>query len=73
MVHLNDSKGILGSKIDHHEHIGLGFIGETGFHNILNSDLVKLPMIMETPIDKRSSDIDNMHKVKLLLLSDPIN
>ena len=57
----------MGSKIDHHEHIGLGFIGEIGFREILKSDLAKQPMIMETPIDERSSDIDNMRKVKALL------
>jgi len=63
LVHLNDSVGRLGSGVDHHDHIGLGNIGEDGFRHILHSRLVKKPMIMETPIDDRRSDGENMAKV----------
>jgi deoxyribonuclease-4 len=63
LVHLNDSVGGLGSGIDHHEHIGLGRIGDEGFRRILTSQLTKRPMIMETPIDDRRSDAENMNKV----------
>jgi len=63
LVHLNDSLGELGSRIDHHEHIGLGKIGQDGFRNILASQLIKRPLIMETPVDDKRSDIDNMEKV----------
>jgi deoxyribonuclease-4 len=63
LVHLNDSVGELGSGIDHHEHIGLGNIGEDGFRYILQSRLAKKPMIMETPVDDRRSDAENMAKV----------
>jgi len=63
LVHLNDSRGGLGSHIDRHEHIGLGKIGEEGFRAILRSKLSRLPLIMETPIDDRRSDIDNLLKV----------
>ena len=63
LVHLNDSKGGLGSRIDRHEHIGMGKIGETGFRNILKSRLGQLPLILETPIDERRSDIQNLRKV----------
>jgi deoxyribonuclease-4 len=66
LVHLNDSKGGLGSKIDRHEHIGMGKIGETGFRNILKSRLGQLPLILETPIDERRSDIQNLSKVREL-------
>ena len=31
VVHCNDSKGDLGSHLDRHEHIGMGYIGEPGF------------------------------------------
>ena len=34
-VHLNDSKGELGSRRDRHEHIGKGHIGLDGFHQLL--------------------------------------
>jgi len=66
LVHLNDSKGGLGSKIDRHEHIGMGKISETGFRNILRSPLGQLPLILETPIDERRSDIENLRKVREL-------
>ncbi|MEM0010779.1 MAG: deoxyribonuclease IV [Candidatus Bathyarchaeia archaeon] len=63
LVHLNDSRGDLNSRIDRHEHIGLGKIGE-GFKNILKSRFASLPLILETPIDGRRSDLENMIKVK---------
>lgn len=66
LVHLNDSKGGLGSRIDRHEHIGMGKIGERGFRNILKSRLGQLPLILETPIDKRRSDVENLRKVREL-------
>jgi len=66
LVHLNDSKGGLNSRIDRHEHIGMGMIGEEGFRNILRSRLGQLPLILETPIDKRRSDVENLQKVREL-------
>ncbi len=52
VVHLNDSKGGLGSHLDRHEHIGMGFIGERGFGRIVNHKVLRtLPMILETPQD----------------------
>ncbi len=63
LVHLNDSRGGLGSHIDRHEHIGLGKIGEDGFRAILKSRLSRLPLILETPIDERRSDLENLLKV----------
>lgn len=70
LVHLNDSRGGLGSGVDHHEHIGLGEIGEEGFRLILRSRLAELPMILETPIDCRRSDIENLRKVRELASKD---
>lgn len=66
LVHLNDSRGSLSSRIDRHEHIGLGKIGEKGFTNILHSRLGQLPLILETPIDERRSDVENLRKVREL-------
>jgi len=67
VVHLNDSKGDLGSRIDRHEHIGLGFIGEKGFKTILRNETIRqLPLILETPIDKRRDDYENLEKVRCL-------
>jgi deoxyribonuclease-4 len=67
LVHLNDSYGGLRSHIDRHEHIGLGKIGETGFISILSSPLGRLPIILETPIDDRRSDLGNIQKVRELV------
>ena len=66
LVHLNDSLGGLGSGIDRHEHIGLGEIGDEGFRLILHSRLADVPMIMETPVDGRRSDADNMRRAREL-------
>jgi len=67
VVHLNDSKGKLGSHIDRHEHIGLGHIGNKGFRTILHNELIrKLPLILETPIDTRRNDEWNLRKVRRL-------
>lgn len=63
LVHLNDCKSGLGSKLDRHEHIGMGKIGERGFRNILKSRLGQLPLILETPVDERRNDVENLRKV----------
>lgn len=52
LIHLNDSKGDINSRIDRHEHIGLGKIGTEGLASIINEKSVRnLPFIMEAPID----------------------
>ena len=67
VVHLNDSKGELGSRRDKHEHIGLGSIGYEGFRAVISHRRLRgLPMIMETPIDERRDDVGNMRKLRKL-------
>lgn len=67
VVHLNDSKGKLGSRIDRHEHIGVGHIGNKGFRAILHNEVIReLPLILETPIDPRHTDEWNLRKVRRL-------
>ena len=67
ILHLNDSKGELGSNLDRHEHIGLGHIGEKGLGYIIKAiNRKKIPIILETPIDERRDDIGNLKKVKEL-------
>jgi deoxyribonuclease IV len=52
-VHINDSKKDCGSRVDRHEHIGLGFIGEAGFKRFLSCLAFKdLPMYLETAKEK---------------------
>lgn len=67
LIHINDARSGLGSRLDRHEHIGLGQIGEESFRVILNDPLIKtLPMILETPIDTRRGDRENIRKVREL-------
>ena len=67
LLHINDTKGDLGSRLDRHEHIGLGMIGEDGFRVILRDPRLRdLPMILETPVDQRRGDLDNIRKVREL-------
>jgi len=67
VIHLNDSKGGLGSGRDRHEHIGMGYIGEKGFRALLRHEAVRnLPLIMETPIDERRDELGNLRKVREL-------
>ncbi|MGQ9515452.1 MAG: deoxyribonuclease IV [Thermoproteota archaeon] len=67
IIHINDSKGSLSSGIDRHEHIGLGKIGRNGFRSFLtNPKLREIPMILETPIDERRNDFDNILTVRRL-------
>ncbi len=50
VIHVNDSKKGLGSRVDRHEHIGMGEIGEAAFSFFLNDTrLSDLPFILETP------------------------
>ena len=68
IVHANDSKTEVGSNRDLHEHLGLGKIGEIGFSNLINdSDLRKKPWILETPIDERRKDVDNIDYLRSLI------
>ncbi|AIC14790.1 deoxyribonuclease IV [Nitrososphaera viennensis] len=61
VVHLNDSKGPLGSNLDRHEHIGLGSIGREGIAAFLcHKAIASLPIIMETPIDEKRDDAKNL-------------
>ena len=67
VIHLNDSQVGLGSGRDRHEHIGLGYIGEQGFRALFKHEAVRnLPFIMETPIDERGDEKENMRKVREL-------
>ena len=67
VIHLNDSEVGLGSGRDRHEHIGLGYIGEQGFKALFKHEAVRnLPFIMETPIDDRGDEKENMRKAREL-------
>jgi len=61
VVHMNDSKVALGSRVDRHEHIGRGTIGREAFGAILKHPLLAgRAFILETPIDKPGDDQRNV-------------
>jgi deoxyribonuclease-4 len=50
VLHVNDSKKDLGSRVDRHDHIGRGLIGLDGFRPIVRDEAFeKVPKILETP------------------------
>ncbi len=66
LLHLNDSRTPLGSRVDRHWHIGEGCIGLRGFKGIMRHPVLKdLPAIMETPWSLRW-DKRNMARVRSL-------
>ena len=68
LIHLNDSKGAMGSRVDRHEHIGSGRIGEGGLSRLFHySPLRKVPLILETPKKSDSDDPMNLAKVREML------
>lgn len=69
VVHINDSKGDLGSHLDRHEHIGMGKIGENGFRELFHNPYIRnLPLILETPVDSRGDFSTNLAKCRELYL-----
>jgi deoxyribonuclease-4 len=68
LLHLNDSKTPLGSRVDRHWHIGQGHIGLEGFRHIINHPLLAhLPGIMETPRADEKDDRRNMRVIRGLV------
>lgn len=67
-IHLNDSKGELGSRRDRHEHIGQGHIGLEGFRQLLNDPrMERLPGLLETPkSDDLHEDRQNLSVLRSL-------
>jgi deoxyribonuclease-4 len=63
VLHLNDSRGGLGSKVDRHDHIGEGNIGLDCFREcMLDERFTGVPKIIETPkkTDGRKMDAVNL-------------
>jgi len=50
LIHANDSKRELGSRVDRHHHIGQGHLGEEAFRHLLtDARLSGVPVVLETP------------------------
>ena len=68
LFHLNDSKHILGSHIDRHEHIGQGKIGLEAFRLLLNdSRFLSTSKILETRKENSDDDLNNLSLLLNLL------
>jgi deoxyribonuclease-4 len=65
-IHLNDSKGDLGSRLDRHEHIGQGKLGLETFRLMLKR-FSHLPMVMET---RKENEMDAVNLATLRKLLD---
>lgn len=63
VIHANDSKKPLGSRVDRHEHIGDGEIGIAAFARLVKDKrLLHVPIVIETP------ELEKMHRVNLARL-----
>jgi deoxyribonuclease IV len=71
-LHVNDSKGGVGSRLDRHEHIGMGTCGESCFRAIVtHPKLQNVPKILETPKEKDRHgtpwDMVNVQRLKAMM------
>jgi len=64
-LHLNDSRGALGSRVDRHEHIGEGRIGRGGFRALVTHPRLRgLGAFIETP--RAAGDAPDRKNLELL-------
>jgi endonuclease IV len=67
MIHLNDSRSLLGSLTDRHEHVAAGRIGAVGLGALLRDPrLAGATFIMETPGADEGWDAVNMRRAWML-------
>jgi deoxyribonuclease-4 len=59
LLHINDSKNGLGSRVDRHEHLGCGLIGEKAFSFFLKDPIFQdTPFLLETPKGEDENGLD---------------
>lgn len=67
LIHCNDSKAPLNSRVDRHQHIGLGYIGAEAFRRLThNLKFSRVPFILETPVDKEGGYEWNIARLREL-------
>jgi deoxyribonuclease-4 len=68
MLHLNDSRTVLGSHLDRHEHIAAGQLGTDGMRGLLTHPwLSTLPTYLETPGMDVGYDKVNLDRARQLI------
>lgn len=72
VLHINDSKAALGSRVDRHDNLGKGKIGLDAFRWIMNApELATIPKILETPKGKDlAEDVEAMKLLRGFLKKD---
>ena len=72
VLHINDSKAALGSRVDRHDNLGKGKIGLDAFRWIMNApELAMIPKILETPKGKDlAEDVEAMKLLRGFLKKD---
>jgi deoxyribonuclease-4 len=64
-MHLNDSKKELATRVDRHDNIGKGFLGEEVFRMFMNDiRFDNIPLILETPDESLwEAEIKNLYSL----------
>ena len=74
MIHLNDSRSELGSRLDRHEHLGAGRIGPVGLGHLLRHPaLAHAVVILETPGMDEGYDAINLARARALVAGQPLD
>jgi len=75
MVHLNDSKAALGSRLDRHQHLGAGEMGDgAGLARLLTHPaLAHVAYFLETPGMDEGYDAVNMERARRLAAGRPLD
>jgi len=67
LIHLNDAKKSLNSRVDRHWHIGEGEIGLEGLREFINHPAFRnIPLVLETPKKSEEDDPRNLKIVRSL-------
>lgn len=69
VIHVNDSKNIMGSHKDRHENIGHGYIGLQALRYVVHHpQLSTIPKLLETPSigEKKYVNAPYKHEISLL-------
>jgi deoxyribonuclease-4 len=65
LIHCNDSKAAFNSRVDRHQHIGLGHIGLDAFRRLTRHPKIRhIPFILETPEDEVRDDRGNLSVIR---------
>jgi len=73
MIHLNDSKSELGSRVDRHEHLGAGLIGAAGLrHLLVHPSLAHVTYYLETPGMDEGYDAINVTRAHDIAVGRPL-